>query len=104
MPGLLIQPSNSLRNATELVKRYLQAGDSLHLAAALEWGGPAPQGQVCLPSTFLDWEAHPLPGTHLGQHGQKAYAPRSVKGLRTLTGQECSCGIRRRQLAICLAR
>ncbi len=46
----VIQPSDSLRaKATELVTLYdLRAGDSLQLAAALEWCEQAPQGQVFL--------------------------------------------------------
>ncbi len=45
-----IQPSDSLRaKATELVTLYdLRAGDSLQLAAALEWCDQNPQGQVFL--------------------------------------------------------
>ena len=46
----VIQPSDSLRGkATELVKLYdLRAGDSLQLAAALEWCEQAPQGRLFL--------------------------------------------------------
>jgi predicted nucleic acid-binding protein len=47
---LVIQPSDSLRaRATQLVDRYdLRAADALQLAAALDWCGDAPQGEVFL--------------------------------------------------------
>lgn len=47
---LVIQPSDALRaRATQLVDRYdLRAGDSLQLAAALEWSGNGSHGRVFL--------------------------------------------------------
>ncbi len=46
----VIRPSDSLRaRAAQLVNRYdLSAADALQLAAALEWCGDLPQGQVFL--------------------------------------------------------
>lgn len=47
---LVITPSDALRmRATQIAGRYdLRAGDSLQLAAALEWCKDAPQGRVFL--------------------------------------------------------
>ena len=46
----VIQPSDALRaSSCQLVERYdLRAGDSLQLAAALQWCEDAPQGRVFL--------------------------------------------------------
>lgn len=60
----VIQPSNALRDhATRLVDRYdLKAADAMQLAAALDWCGEAPRGQVFLAADQKLREAAVLSG------------------------------------------
>jgi len=65
----VIQPSDALRaKATQLVDRYdLRAGDSLQLAAALEWCEDAPHGHVFLTADQKLREAASLSGFDASQ-------------------------------------
>jgi len=65
----VIQPSDALRaKATQLVDRYdLRAGDSLQLAAALEWCEDAPHGHVFLTADQKLREAASLNGFDAGR-------------------------------------
>ncbi len=60
----VIQPSNALRaHAAQLVDRHdLKAADALQLAAALEWCGDAPHGEVFLTADHKLREAAALSG------------------------------------------